>query len=701
VTTFQAIPARTEPALDAAPPRHPVNFRSVGVGLLGVVYICGLAPFNDYVMNNGVFVGGSLPVSVVLFLAIFQLCVNGPLSVFAPRMAFSTGELVTVLSMMLVCCVIPTSGLMRFWPATLMGPWYYRAFEPGYDDVFKAVDLPSWYFPTFKTADPLGRAADPMLTTFYNGTISSGAVGWADVARAWLPPLLGWGVFFGALGMCLLGLSFVCARQWIENERIQFPIAQVQASLVEEPRPGRWLSESLSARSFWVAVALVLTLRLMDGVKLYYPNVPRIELAYNLRSLFPNPPLSYIEGHITLQTIWPIVIGLTYFVAMRVSFSLWLFIVLVQPPLVLLEAQAMKPGGGDLRSLQLGSVIAFLAMIVWTGRQHYWGTIRQMIGLNRADGATGRFVNFGVAGWMAAVGFAVAVAWLAALKATPLGALALVGGIVAIWVVMANVVAHSGLMMPTILGGPREWFLTSFGNADFKANYNVGDVRNQFHMQMVGGMFATASDQLMVYGTHATKVAHDQAPGVGRRLIVAMVLALVVGYGVGAASNVFAYYRFSKSLDSKQDSPINKEVLLDGQPKWAMDHTLKTHRNGAYTPANTKPMWPWVLGGTVATGALAWLQLTVAWWPLHPIGLLMVFSFPLRRIWFSIFLGWLVKSLIVRFGGQRLFLSARPFFLGLILGDVIAQGLFGLSGIALMAMGQEYKSASFLPVSQF
>ena len=43
-------------------------------------------------------------------------------------------------------------------------------------------------------------------------------------------------------------------------------------------------------------------------------------------------------------------------------------------------------------------------------------------------------------------------------------------------------------------------------------------------------------------------------------------------------------------------------------------------------------------------------------------------------IWFSVFLGWLIKSLILKYGGVKLYRAVRPFFFGLILGHI---GCFG------------------------
>jgi hypothetical protein len=40
-------------------------------------------------------------------------------------------------------------------------------------------------------------------------------------------------------------------------------------------------------------------------------------------------------------------------------------------------------------------------------------------------------------------------------------------------------------------------------------------------------------------------------------------------------------------------------------------------------------------------------------------------------LWFSVLLGWLAKVVILRLGGLGVYRAALPFFLGLILGDVL------------------------------
>jgi hypothetical protein len=66
---------------------------------------------------------------------------------------------------------------------------------------------------------------------------------------------------------------------------------------------------------------------------------------------------------------------------------------------------------------------------------------------------------------------------------------------------------------------------------------------------------------------------------------------------------------------------------------------------------------------------------------LHPAGFLIAGSWSLYMLWFSIFLGWIIKSLILRYGGIRIFRSLLPFFLGLILGDCINAIIWTIVGL--------------------
>ena len=45
-------------------------------------------------------------------------------------------------------------------------------------------------------------------------------------------------------------------------------------------------------------------------------------------------------------------------------------------------------------------------------------------------------------------------------------------------------------------------------------------------------------------------------------------------------------------------------------------------------------------------------------------------------MFFSVFLAWLFKTVVLRYGGPGLYLRTRPFFLGLILGQFVTAGVW-------------------------
>jgi hypothetical protein len=94
---------------------------------------------------------------------------------------------------------------------------------------------------------------------------------------------------------------------------------------------------------------------------------------------------------------------------------------------------------------------------------------------------------------------------------------------------------------------------------------------------------------------------------------------------------------------------------------------------------------------------LEWACLSMPGWPLHPIGLIMVNTFYANEAWPSIFLGWLAKVLLTRYGGLRAFRAAKPVFMGLIMGEVFAGVFWGLVPAVLAAMDRMYYPIQIQP----
>ncbi len=120
---------------------------------------------------------------------------------------------------------------------------------------------------------------------------------------------------------------------------------------------------------------------------------------------------------------------------------------------------------------------------------------------------------------------------------------------------------------------------------------------------------------------------------------------------------------------------------FDGAPRWP-------YRYMASVANQPEPSFNFTAGGGLFMALLLYLCQRFVWWPLHPIGFPISSTYTIISYgWFSIFLAWLFKSLILRYGGVRLYRSMLPFFLGLALGKfttanlwVFIDGYFGVEG---------------------
>jgi hypothetical protein len=86
--------------------------------------------------------------------------------------------------------------------------------------------------------------------------------------------------------------------------------------------------------------------------------------------------------------------------------------------------------------------------------------------------------------------------------------------------------------------------------------------------------------------------------------------------------------------------------------------------------------WGWFHTG-VGAFVMALLMLAQrywAWWPLHPLGYPISSTFSWMMS--SAFLAWLIKGVVLKYGGVPLYRTVRPFFLGLILGQFVIYGVF-------------------------
>jgi len=84
--------------------------------------------------------------------------------------------------------------------------------------------------------------------------------------------------------------------------------------------------------------------------------------------------------------------------------------------------------------------------------------------------------------------------------------------------------------------------------------------------------------------------------------------------------------------------------------------------------------------GAFFTFVLSVLRARFLAFPLHPAGYAMNASFANDFFACDMFVAWLAKTLMLRYGGMKLYRTGLPFFLGLILGDFVTGAAWSLFG---------------------
>ena len=174
----------------------------------------------------------------------------------------------------------------------------------------------------------------------------------------------------------------------------------------------------------------------------------------------------------------------------------------------------------------------------------------------------------------------------------------------------------------------------------------------------------------------------EQVGGRYRPLAGAMLLALLVGALAGFWANLDQGYRYGAAggrIAPLGWAPSNVMILFGSEP-W--------NRMGGWLSQGPRPeeqhRQAIALGaGCAVTWILNGLRLRFCGFPFHPVGYAISGSWSLGMLWLPLLLAWIIKSLLLRYGGLRAYRRAVPFFFGVILGECLLGSLWTLVGIAL------------------
>jgi hypothetical protein len=631
-----------------AAPARAVTPRAVLIGLLCAVFFCAVTPYNDFKIAATYIAGTQFPIGALFVLFFLATAVNIPLRRFAPRAAFAPGELVTVWTLIAVASGLPSSGMMRYFLPHIVYPHYASNDKNDWQAKLWAA-APDWLKITDK------EAADAFFKGYPRGEEH---IPW----DAWARPLFFWGILAVLFLVATFAVSSLLRRQWVENEKFSFPLVALPLLLAEEPAPGRLVGDLLRAPLLWVGFGLVTALHTVKGLHQMYPSIPDVDTVWNLMDFLKTPPWNQI-GPIEAK-IYPLVIGLSYLLPGEVCFSMWFFHVFYKAEILVGAVNNWDmpgPVGGytykQFHGLQaLGGGLALLAYTFYTARRHFGDVLEKALGGPRARDIddSREMLSYRATVVCLIVSYAGIALWLTAAGVNFLLVSVSLVMLTLALVTISWVVCQAGLLFMAQPYATTDALATTVGTAPFNvpAFYTLSRWEN---------MFIYDTREMLAPSVLMGAKAADAVGFPVKPLFGAMVATVAVGVVVSCVASLWLPY-YNGGGNSLQN-PFTYSIS-PSRPTGFFGGAASVPYRGSVLNAFH------ILGGFA--GVLSVLVARARFgFGLHPIGFLCASVYSIHMLWFSIFLGWVIKSIVQRYGGMKGYLAFLPFALGLVLGDSV------------------------------
>ena len=618
--------------------------RALLLGLVAVGVACLITCWADLVIT---FIQIAIlqfpPVVVGMFLFVYLL--NAGLRRLSARLALRPAEVLTIYSMTLVGVMVAARGLMEKWFGTLAAVNYYATPENGWRRMFFG-HLRPWMVPF----DPAGPERQHVTMRFFEGLRYGEHIPWG----AWLAPIAAWGIFVLLVFWGFLCLAALLRRQWVEHERLTFPLIALPVEMARPETGPAFVRNRLA----WVGFALPTAIFTLNGLHLIYPSLPTIRTEVWLNQYLPPVhPWTGINGTPAYFSL--AAVGFFYMLPLDLVFSLWFFFLLTRVQDYMFASYGMSMDAMPLYPTHMmqgyqvmGAYLVLVAYLVKSGWPHVRAILRKALLADPTVDDSQELLPYRTACWGLAISFVGSVAWCyLAGMALWVAAVQMFIYLFVVAIVMARSVAEGGLLMTETSFRPLD-VVTLFSSRSALGASNLTALASTdaiFTRDLRGLLLTGFLDSLRMADTVNQRRRSLLAPfvlAVVTALVVAGLLHLVLPYRRGGL-NLYYYVYQGNNLWAWQDSA----AAIAGESRF-----------------DPRALLFFVIGGLVTLGLVVarsqWL-----WFPLHPLGYAVSASWTMIVFWFPCLLAWVVKGLIQRYGGMRGYRQARPFFLGLILGE--------------------------------
>jgi hypothetical protein len=363
-------------------------------------------------------------------------------------------------------------------------------------------------------------------------------------------------------------------------------------------------------------------------------------------------------------------LGFAYFINTGVAFSMWFFYLLrvLQGGIFALLGidlgQTLGPGeatrgvGGPIFGHQMmGALLVMVVFGLWTARTHLMEVLRKAWNGDPTVDDSREVMPYraAVLCFLGGGGFVFLWLWLSGIPAwiVPIFILATL----MIMIGLARVVAETGVPTITPAMAPANFVTSAVGATSLGM---TGVVATGFTLIWASGfmVFITAPmANALRLGSEITRHRRWFVFAIGAALLTAMVAAtwhqIHLAYQHGGLNLNTRYYQVYATT-----APRFAELMLNSP--------TGPHLGG----------WIWTGVGAAVMVVLMAARHSFAWWPFHPVGYAISASWVLNATWMSIMCAWLIKLVVLNYGGPKLYERTKPFFMGIILGQFVAAGFW-------------------------
>ena len=665
--------------------------RSIFLGVLAAALISACCYFNDGVIRQGALVSDLMPVVVYGTLVSFLLLVNPLLRRLGIRWALTGRELATIAALVLIAGSVPSWGLVQCLPTSVMLPRHYARVRPGWSQSRVIDYAPKRMMPDVSVNED--RALNGYVAGLGEGDkhISVSEVPW----QAWTQTLIFWVPVMLSVLMATLGLGIVFHRQWVHHEQMPYPISIFANALL--PGEGQTRGSVFNQRFFWVGAVLVFAVNMNNYACRWWPQVfipVRLYLDFTpLAPLFTN--IIKGQGMLLLRPrILFSVVGLAYFIASDVSLSMALVPFIFCYVFGVLTGYGIVLRTGDHMSVKIeaflftGGYFGILLMLLYTGRHYYWNVFRRSLFLRADDRTVEEYATWGMRAFMVGTGLfivqlvVVGLDWQLAVLYTGLALM--------VYIVVSRTIAETGAFHIGTEIFPGAILIGFFGASALGPQAII-------IMFLVSVVVLVAPGwspmPFIVQGFKLADMSGVDVAKIAKWSVLTLVLCVAIavpitiywqydqGAPVGGWPHMVSTFPFENMVKIKHQ--LSAQGLLE--------QAESVHGWARF--ARLTPNFPCVAAFFIALGiclAIGICRLRFANWPFHPVVFVFLGGYQGKLMAGSFFLGWLLKTAVSKYGGERLYQRLKPLMIGVIAGDMFARLIPMIVGtVYYLVMGRQ------------